>query len=116
MFDVVLSVIAVIAGAVALELFTAKAPLGYEDERGFHFGPEPRNPGKPSQPEKSELLSLLTKEEKHFAWPDAKPGQLIAADPAHPTSLPKGITPAQLAAWTVVSRVLLNLDETITKE
>ena len=27
-----------------------------------------------------------------------------------------GATPAQLAAWTAVSRVLLNLDETITKE
>ena len=31
-------------------------------------------------------------------------------------SCPTGITPAQLAAWTVVARVLLNLDETITKE
>jgi hypothetical protein len=70
----------------------------------------------PSQPEKTELLSLLTKEEKHFARPDAKPGPLVAADPAHPPSLPKGTTPAQLAAWTVISRVLLNLDETITKE
>ena len=30
--------------------------------------------------------------------------------------LPKSATPAQLAAWTAVSRVLLNLDETITKE
>ena len=26
------------------------------------------------------------------------------------------VTPARLAAWTAVSRVLLNLDETITKE
>ena len=30
--------------------------------------------------------------------------------------LPEGATPTQLAAYTVVSRVLLNLDETITKE
>jgi hypothetical protein len=30
--------------------------------------------------------------------------------------LPAGITPPQIAAWTAVSRVLLNLDETITKE
>ena len=30
--------------------------------------------------------------------------------------LPEGVTPTQLAAYTVVSRVLLNLDETITKE
>jgi hypothetical protein len=33
-----------------------------------------------------------------------------------PAHLPAGTTPTQLAAYTVVSRVLLNLDETITKE
>jgi hypothetical protein len=30
--------------------------------------------------------------------------------------LPPQATPRQLAAWTVVARVLLNLDETITVE
>ena len=35
---------------------------------------------------------------------------------AHRPTLPPGVSPAQLAAYTVVSRVLLNLDETITKE
>jgi hypothetical protein len=30
--------------------------------------------------------------------------------------LPQGTTPVQAAAWTIVSRVMLNLDETITKE
>jgi hypothetical protein len=30
--------------------------------------------------------------------------------------LPKNLTAAQVAGWTAVSRVLLNLDETITKE
>ena len=33
-----------------------------------------------------------------------------------PVELPKGVTPTQLATYTLVSRVLLNLDETITKE
>ncbi len=42
--------------------------------------------------------------------------QLAAPDPKNPPTLPTGVTPAQLAAWTVVCRVLLNLDETITKE
>ena len=35
---------------------------------------------------------------------------------AHPPALPGNITPAQAAAWTIVSRAVLNLDETITKE
>jgi hypothetical protein len=30
--------------------------------------------------------------------------------------LPHTATPAQAAAWTAVARVLLNLDETLTKE
>jgi hypothetical protein len=29
--------------------------------------------------------------------------------------LPKGISPTDAAAWTVVARVLLNLDETLSK-
>ncbi len=33
-----------------------------------------------------------------------------------PDSVPGGATPTELAAWTAVSRVLLNLDETISKE
>jgi hypothetical protein len=41
---------------------------------------------------------------------------VAASDPDKPVPLPKGMTMEQLASWTVVSRVLLNLDETITKE
>ena len=62
------------------------------------------------------LRTLLAKEAKRFAASDAKPWELAAEDPAHPPKLPDGATPAQAAAWTVVARVLLNLDETITKE
>ncbi len=70
----------------------------------------------PTIEEKTELLKLLGKQQERFARSDAKPWELAASDPAHPPQLPKGITPAQAAAWTVVARVLLNLDETITKE
>jgi hypothetical protein len=43
MMDVALSIFALVAGGVTLELFTvARAPLGYQDERGFHFGSEAR--------------------------------------------------------------------------
>jgi hypothetical protein len=43
MMDVALSILALVAGGVTLELFAAaRAPLGYQDERGFHFGSDPR--------------------------------------------------------------------------
>lgn len=70
----------------------------------------------PSPEEASQLLKLLNKETERFSGSDTKPWQLATEDPSHPPSLPRGATPAELAAWTVVSRVLLNLDETITKE
>jgi hypothetical protein len=70
----------------------------------------------PTAEELTALRELLAKEAERFAEPAAKPWELAAADPAHPPELPKGTTPAQAAAWTVVARVLLNLDETITKE
>ena len=42
MMDVALSLLAFIAGGVTLELFAAaRAPLGYQDEHGFHLGAEP---------------------------------------------------------------------------
>jgi hypothetical protein len=70
----------------------------------------------PSAKESATLLALLTKETTRFADDKQNPWELATADPQHPPELPNGTTPAQLAAWTAVSRVLLNLDETITKE
>ena len=71
---------------------------------------------KPTEHEAKVLLDLLVKQTIKFAKPDAKPWEVATSDLAHLPKLPRGETPAKLAAWTVVSRVLLNLDETITKE
>jgi hypothetical protein len=71
---------------------------------------------RPTGEESAELLHLLAKEQQRFAAGALNPWDLAADDPAHPPALPAGSTPPQLAAWTAVSRVLLNLDETITKE
>jgi hypothetical protein len=57
---------------------------------------------RPTAEESAELLALLQKEKERFAKPGAK--------------LPAGVATADAAAWTVVARVLLNLDETVTKE
>ncbi len=67
----------------------------------------------PSEKEADMLLTLLAKQTKKYA---ANAWELAADDPKNPPALPAGVTPAQLAGWTTVSRVLLNLDEAITKE
>jgi hypothetical protein len=44
---------------------------------------------------------------------DAKRAAALATEPLGP--LPKGLDPAEAAAWTVVANVLLNLDSVMTK-
>ena len=52
MLDVALSVVALIAGGLILEVFAAaKAPFGYQDKRGFHFGTETQKKSFDSQDE-----------------------------------------------------------------
>jgi hypothetical protein len=70
----------------------------------------------PDPKESAALEQLLAKEESRYTDPKRNPWELAAQDPAKPPALPGGLTPADAAAWTVVSRVLLNLDETITKQ
>jgi hypothetical protein len=66
--------------------------------------------------ERDALLALLAKQKARMSegWIDA--WMLATGKNERPATLPANATPAQLAAYTVVSRVLLNLDETITKE
>jgi hypothetical protein len=70
----------------------------------------------PVTTERDALLALLAKQKARVAegWIDA--WLLATGRNERPAQLPANTTPAQLAAYTVVSRVLLNLDETITKE
>ncbi|HEY6229576.1 MAG TPA: DUF1553 domain-containing protein, partial [Verrucomicrobiae bacterium] len=70
----------------------------------------------PSSDEKSDLLSLLQKEAKRIAEGWVNPNEIATGKNEIAAHLPTDTTPAQLAAYTVVCRVLLNLDETITKE
>jgi mono/diheme cytochrome c family protein len=69
-----------------------------------------------SAKESQVLLSLIGKEEKRLSqgWLSARDltGFVMTAR----SPLPDGATPNDWAAWTAAARVVLNLDETITKE
>jgi hypothetical protein len=71
---------------------------------------------RPTAQETEVLLGLLRRQTDRFSGSKLNAWDLAAANPSKPPPLPEGATPAQLAGWTAVSRVLLNLDETITKE
>ena len=72
---------------------------------------------RPTEAEAATLLDLLHRQVRRFEKPGADPWALAADDPKPSRrSCRRTRPPAQLAAWTAVSRVLLNLDETITKE
>ena len=70
----------------------------------------------PTNIEREVLLKLISQQKQKFSTADAKPWELAANDPNSPPTLPAGTTAADAAAWTVVARVLLNLDETVTRE
>ncbi|MCH8828369.1 MAG: DUF1553 domain-containing protein, partial [Planctomycetes bacterium] len=57
------------------------------------------------------ILKLFVQSQRRKFADDEKAARILA-----PSQLPKTITPAEGAAWTAVARVLLNLDEFITRE
>jgi hypothetical protein len=66
----------------------------------------------PTDAERIELLGFLEKQTTRLrdGWIDTW------SLTGEPPKLPSGTTPVQLGAWTALSRILLNLDETITKD
>ncbi len=69
----------------------------------------------PAEAEAAELLALLEGQMRRFEAGELKAGDLVSGGAAGKGEANSG-DQERLAAWTVVSRVLLNLDETITKE
>ncbi|MEX2187691.1 MAG: PSD1 and planctomycete cytochrome C domain-containing protein [Pirellulales bacterium] len=58
------------------------------------------------------IAALLASEQAHFAQ-DAEAAKKLTS--SRGGGVPAGVEPAELAAWTVVANVLLNLDEVVTK-
>ena len=72
--------------------------------------------GRPAyKSETKEILNLMEDQDQRLAdgWLDV--WQIAFIDPDNPPELPSGTTPRDVASWAIASRVLLNLDETITK-
>jgi hypothetical protein len=68
---------------------------------------------KPDQFELQQLLNLLWSQRSAFK---GRTGAAVYVSSPDPTKLPLDADLSELAAWTMVARVMLNLDETITKE
>jgi hypothetical protein len=65
-----------------------------------------------ADPQVERLLGLYRSEFAHYSS-DLDAAKALAAEPLGP--LPKGADPAELAAWTTIANVLLNLDAVLTK-
>jgi hypothetical protein len=65
--------------------------------------------------ESEELLKLLTSQRKRLAEGWLSIDKVGFHDPENRPELPEGVTPQDVAAWAIASRILLNLDETFTR-
>jgi hypothetical protein len=71
---------------------------------------------RPSALEREAILNLLKSRRERLAEGWLNPREIATGDPARLPELPAGTTPQDAAAWTMAARVLLNLDETISKK
>ena len=68
------------------------------------------------QPEETAAVArLLADTRERLRRGELKAGEIAFSEMTKPSDLPADATPADLAAWTVAGRILLNLDETLTK-
>ncbi|MFM7516696.1 MAG: DUF1553 domain-containing protein, partial [Pirellula sp.] len=66
--------------------------------------------------EKSQLIKFIEQQRKRLADGWLNPREILSGDPGKLKELPEGTTPQDAAAWTLAARVLLNLDETLSKQ
>jgi len=86
---------------------------GKDDRARLDYAFELCTGRKPLPKEEATLSSLLQDEHDFFENRTARAVQVASPDVKNP---PQDVNLERVAAWTMVSRALLNLDETITKE
>ena len=102
-----------VEAAQGLALRTLREGGGTDEERAtYAFRACTGRAPKPA--EVATILELLRSRDGRIAegW---VPAREVSVGDAKLPELPAGANPRQLAGWTIVSRVLLNLDETLTK-
>ena len=70
---------------------------------------------KPTAKEQLAIADLLREHRKRLAEGWLNPREVATGDAAKLPPLPDGVTPQDAAAWTIAARVLLNCDETLSK-
>jgi hypothetical protein len=71
---------------------------------------------RPTKAEADEILFAVKTHRGRLSDGWLNPREVATGDPSKLPALPPGATPTDAAAWTLVARVLLNLDETLTKQ
>ena len=69
----------------------------------------------PKPAEVQAVLELLEDRRRQLAEGWLDPNAIATGQPGQRAGLPPGATPQDAAAWTLAARVLINLDETLTK-
>lgn len=88
---------------------------GLGDEAWTDYGYRLTTGRRAKPAERAELLKLLKGQRQRLADGWLNMFKVGFESPDNVPELPKGVTPQDVAAWTIASRVLLNLDETLTK-
>ena len=104
----------VLAAAVARRWPQIHAGESGETSEGF-YGDFAFEPVPPTDEELRELLAFVADQRKRIAdgWTNAREVATGGGDKL--PVVPPDATPQDAAVWTLASRVLLNLDETLTK-
>jgi hypothetical protein len=69
----------------------------------------------PRESEVDEIVTLVASRRAKLAEGWLNPREIATGDAGKLPELPHGANPQDVAAWTLAARVLLNLDETLTK-
>ena len=88
---------------------------GQSERERAQFGFEVCTGRLPTDQELEVLVGLLQQQRQRLSEGWLNPKEIATGDAKLVPELPNGCSPLDAAAWTLVARVLINLDETITK-